>query len=651
MNQIRVKLFSITLLVSAFLSAQTERDYLYNAYKNQHSESSIISKEDWKPYNLTIPGCFDNLSPAIRKSCIEKGESYLGKSWVSLPATLYMDYSITGNRDRFQTLYFERRKQLATLVISEVLENKGRFMNDILNGIWTTCEESSWCLPAHQRSKTSLPDPNDPVLDLFSGETASLIAWTHFLLKDKINAISSEVTDRMVFELEKRVLTPYLIRKDWGWMGFTGQKMVNNWNPWINSNVLVTALLTESDPQKRSAIIEKTIRSVDIFINRYPEDGGCDEGPSYWDRAAGAMFDYLELLKSASGGKITIYNEPLIKKMGQFVYKTWIAENYYMNFSDAGAKSNFKGTFIYRFGKSIQDPKMMSFGAYLFQRDLSNPIEIPGSGSMNRLIPDLMVVDTLAAITPKAPYTADVWLPNLEVAAARSNENSSDGLYFAALGGHNAQSHNHNDVGSLVVYSNGKPMLIDVGVGAYTAQTFSSKRYDIWTMQSRYHNLPTINGIQQKDGSEFKARQISFKATKKQVVFSMDIAGAYPKEAKVSRWIRTIKLDRNKKIELIEDYNLSSYSDTTTLNLMTACKIDILKPGLIELSDNTQTLKLGYDSNILEPRVEVIPIKDTRLNPIWGDKVFRIVFLVKSKKTSNRIVISIYESTKIGRKN
>jgi hypothetical protein len=41
------------------------------------------------------------------------------------------------------------------------------------------------------------------------------------------------------------------------------------------------------------------------------------------------------------------------------------------------------------------------------------------------------------------------------VAAARLRQGSVNGLYFAALGGHNAESHNHNDVGNFVVYLDG----------------------------------------------------------------------------------------------------------------------------------------------------------------------------------------------------
>jgi hypothetical protein len=94
------------------------------------------------------------------------------------------------------------------------------------------------------------------------------------------------------------------------------------------------------------------------------------------------------------------------------------------------------------------------------------------------------------------------------------------------------------------MYFDGKPCLIDLGRETYNAKTFSSKRYEIWTMQSGYHNLPVINGIEQSPGNNFKAKNSVFSADEKKVSFSTDIAGAYPATASVASWIRSYTLIR-----------------------------------------------------------------------------------------------------------
>jgi hypothetical protein len=96
---------------------------------------------------------------------------------------------------------------------------------------------------------------------------------------------------------------------------------------------------------------------------------------------------------------------------------------------------------------------------------------------------------------------------------ARDKEGSTDGLFVAAKGGHNDESHNHNDIGNYVIYYNGQPVLIDVGRGTYTRKTFSSRRYDIWYNCSDYHNVPTINGVTQPAGANLKLLMLLTKAT------------------------------------------------------------------------------------------------------------------------------------------
>ncbi len=112
-----------------------------------------------------------------------------------------------------------------------------------------------------------------------------------------------------------------------------------------------------------------------------------------------------------------------------------------------------------------------------------------------------------------APQPRDTWLPVIEVMAARDQAGSAHGWYVAAKGGHNNESHNHNDIGEFVVYRDGLPLLIDAGVETYSRKTFSPQRYEIWTMQSAYHNLPTIDGVQQAPGEQFAARDVLYQAS------------------------------------------------------------------------------------------------------------------------------------------
>ena len=74
-----------------------------------------------------------------------------------------------------------------------------------------------------------------------------------------------------------------------------------------------------------------------------------------------------------------------------------------------------------------------------------------------------------------------------------------------AKDGNNAESHNHNDIGNFIVYHNNQPVVIDLGRDTYTSKSFSNQRFELMNCRSAYHNVPIINGLEQKDGRKYRA--------------------------------------------------------------------------------------------------------------------------------------------------
>src|SRR5262249_9663891 len=171
-------------------------------------------------------------------------------------------------------------------------------------------------VPAHSYSPrfpdAGLPDTGYPVVDLFAAETGALLAWTHYLVGEPLGRAAPVLLDRIVREVEARLLVPYRTVDDWRWLG-KARWPVNNWNPWIHSNLLAAALLVEADAGERTRTVQRIVEGLDAFVDGYGADGGCDEGPGYWGRAGASLFDCLELLRSASAGRLDAYDEPLIQ--------------------------------------------------------------------------------------------------------------------------------------------------------------------------------------------------------------------------------------------------------------------------------------------------------------------------------------------------
>jgi len=621
------RIFNVMILtaITIGMTAQTSKQLITSKYPAGTIAAAVERTEEFNPVPKAGDAFWrDSVPESMRRNYIEHGERYIDRPWSSLPATEFARFKTDGNRTGYETLCFNKRRQLVALVMAEVMEGKGRFMPDIVNGLQSTLEETWWGLPAHYGTKMQRAE--DQNVDLFNAETAGMVAWISYVLEERLDSFSPLLRKRIDSEIARRILDP-AVKNNYWW-----KRAGMNWNPWIASNWLTCILFCEHDDKRRAEGIGQIIHALDAFIDAYPEDGGCDEGPGYWDRAAASLYECLALLRAATGGTVDMSHEQKIKAMGSYIYKMYIGNGYYVNFADAHNNRNMQQVnVVYPFGLYLGDRTMTSFAAYTAQkaRITERAATIyDRSGNWPTLGRELMMLGNINSMlreTPAEPATADVWLPDLQIMTARRG-----GLFVATKGGHNGESHNHTDVGRFIVYTDGEPLLIDPGVGSYTAQTFSNGRYGIWTMQSQYHNLPMINCTGQKDGKKYAARNISYTRGS----LSMDLAGCYPDSAEVTEWTRSVKAS-SKGVEVTENYTLREHRGTTALTLMTVTRPDILCDGTIALNGGR---RIAYDPKQLSVSIEDIsPMLDAHLKGVWGEKMYRIVMTVKGNKTKGSI--------------
>jgi hypothetical protein len=188
-------------------------------------------------------------------------------------------------------------------------------------------------------------------------------------------------------------------------------------------------------------------------------------------------------------------------------------------------------------------------------------------------------------------------------------------------------------------------------VGEYTSRTFSPRRYEIWTMQSVWHNLPSINGVDQGAGAEFRAQETVFSPGRDAVRLSLDIAAAYPSEAKVGRWRREVRLDREKReVSLTERYALGESREPLRLHFLTPRAPDLSTPGRVVLqgggggpanAGGPAAAVLLFDARRFTAAAEEKPIDDARLRPVWGERLFRIVLTARDRAAqgSHRVTV------------
>ena len=525
---------------------------------------------------------------------------------------------------------FSKRHALNALILAECVENQGRFLPAVIDGIFSICDENAWNLPAHNSYERDcpqlpLPDLSDPVLDLFACETGAVLATASYLLSPVLDDFSPFLTKRIRYELERRIFIPYQKRHFW-WMG-DGISPMNNWTIWCTQNVLLSAFLTDTDDSLRHFIFHKACQSTDFFLAEYGQDGCCDEGAQYYRHAGLCLFLVLSICDSVTGGAFRqLFSDEKIRNIASYIYRVHVADQYYINFADCSPIAGRCSAREYLFAKLTDQENMMRFAAKDCLAGQKNALLLPTENNLfYRLLSGFTATELKAfdcSCTCPAP---NLFYPSVGLFASRDER-----LFLAVKAGDNADSHNHNDVGSFTVYKDGLPVFIDIGVESYTKKTFSPQRYEIWTMQSAWHNLPSFDGVMQKDGEHYHAADVSYSLEDSSI--SMDIAPAYPSESPVASYRRRARLYKEEKIHITDTFSFrDDMPHQVVLSLIT-----YEKPKIISELSERQEISIPSAADGKDPArlflsggrvaaIEEIPITDARLAIAWKHPIYRIL--------------------------
>ncbi len=573
-----------------------------------------------------------SLDPAAAASLVAAGESRLGYGYPALPPSLYLDFTRTGNRSRFEERYFARRRTLNDFALAECVAADGRFLDGAIDGIDAICSEWGWQLPAHNSyirdtPQLPLPDHGRPVLDLFACETGAQLAVTVGLLGSRLDAVSPAIGERARALVRERIIGPYLGEHFW-WMG-KGDEPMNNWTPWCTQNVLVAAGLLGLPPDAMGSIVGKAAASLDFFLKDYGDDGCCSEGAQYYRHAGLCLFGATEILEALAPGVFApVYRETKIRNIALYVRNVYAGNGYYVNFADCSPVAGPAGAREYLFGKRVASAELMDFAAsdFLTKVDYALPDEINPLYRVQSVaaIPEIRAYAGERGASVRNPFASprelpseppipDVWYPSVGLLIARSRS-----LCLAVKAGCNGDSHNHNDTGSFTLYKNGRPCFIDIGVETYTAKTFSPGRYEIWTMRSDWHNLPTLNGYMQEAGPEFAARDVEPRMGEDETSISMELVGAWGKASGALSYRRNVTLDKKSERMTVDDRY--DGEGPAVLNLITELRPEPFAGG-IRIGDLAFAAIGGETGDI---GIDEVRIEDPRLALAWKDRVYRV---------------------------
>jgi len=522
-------------------------------------------------------------SPAF-KDVVPRAEKLMAKPIPELTDELYLDFSRTGNRGRYQRVLWARHSRMPQFVLAECIENRGRFLPAIETAIRAISSEKTWTYPAHDRDLRNFSGRVRDI-DLAVANESWNLATADYWLADKL---SGEVRKLIRDQLEQRTFGPFEASVKTGkprhwWLTHT-----NNWTAVCLAGVNGAALAVIDSPQRRAFYVAAAEKYVQNFLRGFPADGYCTEGVGYWNYGFGHYVMLAETIHQATGGKLDLLAGPRIEQIARFGTRMDILPGIYPAFADCSPGAQPDGQLMaflsrrYGFGlKEVEQrglllaagPSTRLFGLGLF-----------GFANSATAVP--------AAEGPPPPKPLRDWFPDAGVLVCRPAPGAKPGFGAALKGGHNDEHHNHNDVGSYLIALGRQTPLVDPGAEVYTARTFSSKRYVSNVINSFGHPVPRVAGRLQRTGRSAAGKVLNTEFTDRADTLVLDISAAYDVKP-LKKLVRTFVFSRQDRggLTVIDEVELDGPQSFGTA-LITFSKWKRLSPNRLLVGEGAAAVQV-----------------------------------------------------------
>lgn len=389
-------------------------------------EYELWPQEELDLFSLT------EVPEAVLKDALRNGNKYINNDWNMLTASMYAE----AIGDRYREIYKMRRVILARLALAEYVERKGRFLTDIINGIWCICDESTWILPDGS-GKLRFERAS---LDADSAKTASLLATAVHIFRKEL---PSEVKRRVYYESEQRVFAPF----------FDAAEIETE----TAANVFTACMFIESDDEKRCAVTDKILTLCEIYLEEFANGKIREKNEGNLYNRTACLFDILEMLYNATDLKFSVFSDDRIKLAADCIYKAHLGSD---GFSEAETESD--GARVYLFGKRMDYKKLRDFGAsdYLKPDDKT----LPNSINLFHKLYSVKHASEIAAYGDNFDAQECGYIDGMEIFVKKTKD------FSAAIKG------GRDSAGNFMVYLENEPYVVDL---------------------EKSHNLPVINGFAQ----------------------------------------------------------------------------------------------------------------------------------------------------------
>lgn len=473
-----------------------------------------------------------------KREITESAQSLMEGSMPEITEDLFALFERSGNRLKYEAVYFTRRRFLAVLGLQALLETEekgrveGALLQKLVEVMGEICGEVCWALPAHvDRKKENW----EITVDLFACETAQTLAELADRLRGQLN---KTLFEKIVDEIENRVLKPYFASD----VPYGNWECGNtNWNAVCAGSIGSVCLhLMREEPRRLEECLKRVCHSLSYYPDSFSEDGVCLEGIGYFTYGMTFFANFAQELYEYSEGNRNLFLEvegrsweEKMNRMVQFPAKCFFLDGRAVNFSDADSRETFRvglSCVLRRHFRGMSFPNMgraaglHSDSCYRF-----------AALKMDLLYPGTFQEEGAEADDGEGGFSV---LPCAQWCIGNAARRGHT-IGFACKGGNNGEPHNQNDVGHFIYEADDIILLADLGCGEYTQEYFSEGRYRILCNRSLGHSVPLIAGKEQYAGQEAACR---FFQAKEDGSVKMELADAYPGNT-VKSFVRSFHFD------------------------------------------------------------------------------------------------------------
>lgn len=400
----------------------------------------------------------------MRKNTLDTAEEFLVTEPPVIKFSKIHLFATTGNREIFQHDFFNYERRMQTFFLAYILTEDEKYIEPLADIIWNICDFESWSIPAHVSEELSI-ERRRTNLDLCSTIMGFRIAEILYYIGDKLPEL---VYRRAKAEVRYRIIESY---KRYDSDAFWWMKSTNNWSAVCISAVLATYLYI-AEEEEIEQMLPRMTKTAECYLRGFAEDGCCTEGYGYWNYGFSFFCLFATMLRDYTNGKINYFENEKVHKIALFQQNICMNEKQCLSFSDGGLDYAPRGYVTHLLKNIYPDMTIPSIA----------PSEYAGCPLRYVFWQDPEIASSILEPTSHIFRDAQWFLCHRA------------GYSLGAKAGHNAEPHNHNDVGSFLISKNGRVTFVDPCGGEYTRQYFSEERYGYFVTSSRGHSVPIING-------------------------------------------------------------------------------------------------------------------------------------------------------------